>query len=157
MNVVMELGDGSCLWHVVGGAAGVGGDDDEEDEPQQQPYEGYEAGSADYYRHVSQGDWQAYQGAWMGWMHKEPPLTRGLIGCMITHCVRCSTYRLVIRSSPICRLTHSLDVSMTTHPMGTSLLAMTTAMVPLPSDVFVIMLWSLNNFLWLYALKQFGV
>ena len=66
MNVVMELGDGSYLWYVVGGAAGVGGNDDEEDEPQHQPFEGCEAGSADYYRHMSCGDWQAHQGDWMG-------------------------------------------------------------------------------------------
>lgn len=66
MDVVMELGDGSYHWHAIGGAAGVGGDDDDEDEPQQQQYGGFEAGSADYYRHMSQGDWQAHQGAWMG-------------------------------------------------------------------------------------------
>jgi hypothetical protein len=68
MSIVMELGDGSYAWYVVGGVPAAGDDDEDDDEGalQQQKYEDYEVGSAHYYRHMSRGDWQVHQGAWMG-------------------------------------------------------------------------------------------
>lgn len=60
MNVVMELGDGSFVWYVIGGVTAAGDDDDEDDDEgapqQQQQYGDYEVGSADYYRHMSRGN-----------------------------------------------------------------------------------------------------
>lgn len=69
MSIVLELGDGSFAWYVVGGAAAADDDeDDDEGAPQQQQYGDYEVGSADYYRHMGQGDWHAHQGTGMGQM-----------------------------------------------------------------------------------------
>ena len=67
MGIVTELERGDFAWWAPRPAAvGGGDDDDDEDVPQQQQHGGYDVGSADYYRHMSQGDWQAHQGAWMG-------------------------------------------------------------------------------------------
>ena len=66
MEVVMEMHDGTFMWYHPDGAEDDDGGDDEEEEHQEQQHGRYEAGTADYYRHMSRGDWQAHQGAWMG-------------------------------------------------------------------------------------------
>lgn len=64
MNILMQMVDGSYTWYVAAGPDED--DDDDEGVPQQHQFEGYEEGTADYYRHMGRGDWQAHQGAWMG-------------------------------------------------------------------------------------------
>ena len=66
MEVVMEMEDGTFIWFNVGGNVDPGSDEDEDEPQQQHPHGGYEAGTADYYWHMSPGDWQAHQGVWIG-------------------------------------------------------------------------------------------
>ena len=68
MNIVIQLANGSYTWYLAGGPDGTEDDDDDDDEgaPQQHQFRDYVVGSADYYRHMGRGDWQAHQGAWMG-------------------------------------------------------------------------------------------
>ena len=65
--------------------------DDEEDDqaPQHQPFGDQGAGgSGDVYRDMSRGDWQAYQGAWMGQMDTWRTRTDERFDWMYDHMVR---------------------------------------------------------------------
>jgi hypothetical protein len=65
MSIVMPERNGTYRWYEKGGPD-IEEDADDEVDPQQHQFQGYEEGTADYYRHMSRGDWQARQGAWMG-------------------------------------------------------------------------------------------
>lgn len=60
MNIVMLQGNGTYVWYADGGPDDVDDDDDDEEAPQQHQFEGYGVGTADYYRHMGRGDWQAH-------------------------------------------------------------------------------------------------
>lgn len=86
MSIVMQMGDGTYIWYI-----GVNdGDDDGDDEevPQQHQFAGYEEGTADYYRHMGRGDWQAHQGAWMGQVDAWRATTDQRFDWMYDHTVR---------------------------------------------------------------------
>jgi hypothetical protein len=56
--------------------------------PQQHQFEGYEVGTADYYRHMGRGDWQAHQGAWMGQVDAWRTTTDQRFDWMYDHTIR---------------------------------------------------------------------
>ena len=89
MSIVMELRNGTFTWYVARGPAGVEDDeDDDEGVPHQPHYEDYEVGSADYYRHMGRGDWQAHQGAWMGQVDAWRTTTDQRFDWMYNHTLR---------------------------------------------------------------------
>lgn len=97
---------------------------------------------------MSQGDWQAYQGAWMGQMDTWRTRTDERFDWMYDHTV-CQMQYLSTRDhlDPFFRSTHSVAVSRTTHPMDT----MGTSpgydyrYGPPSQCSFYVMLCSLNN------------
>jgi hypothetical protein len=88
MSIVMQLADGSYGWYEEGGPDDAEDDDVDEGAPQQHQFGGYEVGSADYYRHMSRGDWQAHQGAWMGQVDAWRTTTDQRFDWMYDHTIR---------------------------------------------------------------------